>query len=437
VGALSVQSNLIEGTKAILDASFVMMDESFSIWKDRKINGGIPGEEASLSMMDQVLMNQKYGASILAQMFQVSMDKTTAETVEGIFTGYETSASSTMNKYVVDLGPPAIPDEPVLAKPAADDRPLLDDGQFFDRAKVYMDFNSLDGFATLSFSKLVIAYAMKASDYKISTHVVTTPGKRIDDAILADPDATVIINGAMFNYIPNDGSGHSEPLTTMGVIMDDGGTPQPTSCDRIVAETRGCREVAKYRWWMGQTTAGGFEHGGRQILPFKDGHPPAPPGPPDLFTAVGGLYGNITDRVYLNPRTGLPDGSRRLIKPPEDFDLNFVYAPFSKIGASTPAKLVRANLLPFGGIVYDKETDILVVWARQYGAPDGIPYILQQFLNAGADWAVGTDSGGSTALAFQTASGPGHLDVAVRGRLHTFSPSANETVTNYIVFKKR
>ena len=255
-------------------------------------------------------------------------------------------------------------------------------------------FSDVDAWMTATGKKLWLgarghsAYVvMRATDFELSTQTYATVGKTVSDAIADNPDASVIINGALFNYKTK------EPLITTGLVYNNR-VLQPTS----TTSSNDSDKVAKLRYWFGQdrTTPNGMT--GASYMFGGKGHPPA------IDAAIGGLVSSIWP----------VGGARTKVTAKTDSDLN-VYTGF------------RGPLYGHGMIGVDRDTGMIIVLSKTNIKWQSFFSNQDLLFDSGVDQAIGTDGGSSVAL---YADGR----TRIRGGRHGTSTSEAETVTSYFLF---
>jgi hypothetical protein len=284
---------------------------------------------------------------------------------------------------------------------------------YFDHSWV-----SVDGITAVTGLQGII---LNASDFKLRTYVVPTSGigTIIDDVAQSNPDAEVIINGAMCNYgVSNWGSSapDAEPMKTIGNVVSDHSLISTNV-------SLGARRRALSRYWLGQDYGVADEGAGYSfhfseypIGSFFKGDPPL------LDAALGGLTSLIMPVGHLQKSTGAP--SER------DTDLG-IYEPLH-LNTSTKS-FSSGYFVGFNIVAVDRDTGLLIVLTRPNGVlNNAIPLLAAQDLlfRSGADLALLTDGGGSTACWVR---GKGVVTRAwrqIRGKADD-----KNTVTNYLIFK--
>jgi hypothetical protein len=411
--AISVTADNIEQTNAVLQGNLVDVEEAYSDVK----SAGLTGSEAQETFIETAYGYAQLATDILQNLWlaEVTGDRTQ---VDYVLQSHISESQDLVDKLYKTLGPITV--TPV-AKKAAN---LPEFGRFgwFADVKKILDpgipyYTEIDGSA--------IFIAVKADAYNLRTYVNQTAGNTITEAVAANQDARLVVNGGAFGYKRRDGT-HPEPLISAGIVIN-GGQVQPTSCAEIIPQpTEGCEQLAKWRWWFGQLYDGSYKHGGRLKSGPKQlaqsGHPPLPHNPPmstDLKAGIGGLYIYITDKTTSpdnpNPRSHIVTGD-------EDRDLVVFQSVRGKDGG-------------WGGIAYDKETNILVIFSKAAGNYQGLSEATQKLFDMGTDWCIGTDGGSSSALALKTETDNQFIyPVRSMGR-HNDSkrPTEGNTVTNYFV----
>jgi hypothetical protein len=409
---ISVTSNNPEQTNAVLQGNMVDVEKAYSDVK----SSGLTGINAQLRFIDQAYEYAQPAVDMLDKLWLDAVFKDQTQ-ISYTFTSHIKESQDLVEKLFKTFGSIPVP----AAKVAADEPQFGRFGWFTDVKKL------LDAGAPYYFKRYgdAMFVALKADSYTLQTYVNQSAGKTVTDAVAANPDARIVTNGSVFGYVNLDGT-HREPLISAGIVINNG-IVQPTSCAVITTPpTEGCEKLAKWRWWFGQQYDGAFVHGGR-VKSGKtlqsDGHPPLPHSPTvpsDLKAGLGGMYIYITDRTTS---TENPNPGRHIVVPSEDNDLGVFQSIKGKFGG-------------WGGVGYDKETKIIVVFSKTSGLYQNLSDAVQALYDMGTDWCVGNDGGGSSALALKN-SGTNAFDYMVRSlQRHDDAnrPIEANTVTNYLVY---
>ena len=310
---------------------------------------------------------------------------------------YENNSALSSAGYAVYGFVPSVPSVPVTTS----SNPQLGVATFFKDARQWMSDNGSRSYKG-KYKNYAHFIVIEANEVDMSTWATTTVNQNIYGAIGANPKASVIINGALFNY-------RNESFVTTGIVYSNG-IKQPTSTD----PSKASHAVANLRYWFGQTTDNSMSANGTTAATFKfggKGHPPVPPVPPgahDVHSSTGGLISCIW-----------PDaaGNGQKITTAQDSDLK-AYAALGK-GA----------MLGYGVIGIDRSTGMMIILAKENGYTTRLDiFDVQNALwSSGVDQAVVTDGGSSVALALDGA-------VAVKGPRHYGTSGARDTVTSYLAF---
>jgi hypothetical protein len=270
---------------------------------------------------------------------------------------------------------------------------------FYPNVKTWMAANSkkilLGTYNKVSFA------VIDADGYKLECYKTATAGHTIDNAISANPDAEIILNGALFNYM------NQAPLLTTGLVVNGG---------QIISNTVNTPSdrPATLRYWIGQTNENSATYNAGQALSYRfggKGHPePIGNGSNQIGAAMGGLISLIWDK----------NGSPHQQTDTDDTDLR-TYNSFR-----------GGYIKAFGIIGIDRQTGLLIILAKPQYAYQSVYDTQSALFNSGTDRAILVDGSASVAFYIKTNG------VVVRTSRHPtlgFIPS-EETVASYITFKR-
>ena len=346
--------------------------------------------------MNRMTETSNHGAGLAKDFLSdKSIDDATEAQIDQLVEG----CNSRSEFFLLELGALNEEESQPVNNPAGN--PVFGSPTFFSDAKQWLVDN---GVKVLEGSFGHARYAViNADDFDYTTWTTTTTNHNIFHAKGANPDAKVIINGALFNY-------KKEVFTTTGIVYSDG-----VKLATSTAPGKASHKVAGLRYWFGQTvdntpatnagTAATFKFGGK-------GHPPVPaaPGPNDVHSATGGLISIIW-----------PDaaGNRKKVTAKMDSDLK-VYEGW------------KGPMYGHGIVAVDRDTGMLIILSKDNGIRKKLSIFAVQdkLWNSGVDQAAGTDGGSAVALSINGA-------IKVKGKRHFGKSSARDTVTNYMIFSPR
>jgi len=254
-------------------------------------------------------------------------------------------------------------------------------------------------------------YVLNADNYHLSTYQASAVGNVINQAVADNPNASVIVNGALFSYHCGDPglktwvrswfqtSAPAEPFSTIGVVIHNGSILSTST-----NSSKGSWLTAISRYWFGESTAA--NKGVAASYLFGKGTPNASTTP----EAMGGLISLVWQNIAQTP-TGTPGATHT------DLDLG-TYTSIVGHGSLTGFNIIGVNYASGMVMILNKDNDV----------PGNLMDFQAPLIASGVDYAEITDGSASVGC-WSKAEG-----LVSHGARQDPPVDQVNTVTSYLIF---
>ncbi len=397
---VSYTDDLDQGTEGIFNSILVSIDEA----KSRALRPIQEEQSFTVSVVDRFMNRMTHVANTGTGMAkEFYSDKSIGVSIEAKINSLVSKCNARNEKVILELddgGVIAVATATARASAAAAG-PVFGSKTFFSDVKTLLLTNGKKIYQGIYGSARFAV--INADDFDYTAWTATIANQNIFSAVAKNPDAKIIINGALFNY-------KSEPNVTTGMVYSNG-----LKLATSVGPSHKGYKTAELRYWFGQNVDNTPAANGGKAASFKfggKGHPPVPatPGATDLHSATGGLLSLIW-----------PDatGVRQKVTVAMDMDLK-IYTGFT------------GPMYGHGIIGVDRHTGMLIILSKENGKTEYLDIfdVRDKLWDSGVEQAAVTDGGSSVCFWVEGA-------IKVKGARHYGKSSMNDTVTNYMIFSIR